>query len=339
MDVVLAIEPTGPHLGHYFAGLKNNESVEKVYVADASGEMQSNAAENLGNKLAGFDQDIDAALAEANAPLAVVSLEAHRSPATISKCLEAGCHVIAEKPSCSCVEDFEAMAALAHQRDRQLMLAFANRATPHIQEARRIVREHIGPVYGIECHTVADQTRVQKQKEPAHWLFQKEKSGGGHLIWLGIHAVDWMQFVCDAPIVQVGAICGNIGGTAVDVEDSAVLNLQFESGMLGTLTSAYYIDKGKHISMNIWGKNGWLRMMPNGEYKIVWQEYGSEEQVIDYRNAKVGGAYAPFIDSVIESIVAGTQPLLTTDESLRAIRVVFAAYESAQAGKRILVDG
>ena len=77
------------------------------------------------------------------------------------------------------------------------------------------------------------------------WYASKEKAGGGHLAWLGVHYIDLVQFITGQKIQQVCGFVANVGGQPFEVEDSAVLSLRFEGGALGTLTPAYYIECGQ----------------------------------------------------------------------------------------------
>jgi predicted dehydrogenase len=82
--------------------------------------------------------------------MAIVSLEARLAPPAVEAALNAGCHVMAEKPACVRIEDFAHLAALAQRKQRHLMLALANRLNPEVREARRLIQEgKIGRIYGL----------------------------------------------------------------------------------------------------------------------------------------------------------------------------------------------
>lgn len=78
-------------------------------------------------KLTGFEKDHARTLADHKPGMALVKLEAVQAPPVIRAALEANCHVLAEKPSCVRVEDFEPLVRLADMKHRHLMLALANR--------------------------------------------------------------------------------------------------------------------------------------------------------------------------------------------------------------------
>ena len=340
MRVGLIIEPTGAHLGQYFGSLRDIPEVKSVAVLDQTGGTKGQVEEALSGKLDRFDEDAESLLAEPP-ELVIVSLEAHHAPPVIESCLKAGCHVLAEKPACVNVEQFEQLARVAQDAGRQLLLAFANRSGSMFKEARRVVAEgRLGSLYGVQCHTIADQARVQNQRGGPNWFFQKDKGGGGHLIWLGVHAIDWIHYVCGTDIVEVSAFAGNVGGVPVDVEDSAALSFRCANGMHGSLASSYYLPSGKQISTSIWGERGWMWLRPDNESKLVWQECGggqgaAEPQTIDCETKE--NVYALFIRSAVRAVLGEEPFLLTTEESLQAIRVVFAAYESADARKHVAI--
>ena len=122
----------------------------------------------------------------------------------------------------------------------------------------------IGELYGVEMHFLADQTRLARDsyKEMVGWTLEKSRSGGGHLVWLGIHYLDAIQFITDASISQVSGMTHHVGeyGKRHDVEDSTVAAVRFTNGMLGTVTSGFYCDAGYNSHIKVWGSKGWLRL-------------------------------------------------------------------------------
>src|SRR5262249_13332816 len=157
--------------------------------------------------------------------------------------------------------DFAQLTRTAQQKHRHLMLALANRLHAPVREARRLLQEgKLGKVYGVEVHLVADQTRLKREAYHKSWFAQKARAGGGHLIWLGIHLLDLALHVTGLKVRQVAGFAGVVGGQPIDVEDSAAVALRFDNGSFGTLTSGYYLDKGYHSHLQIWGEHGWLRL-------------------------------------------------------------------------------
>ncbi|MBI2195034.1 MAG: Gfo/Idh/MocA family oxidoreductase [Planctomycetes bacterium] len=342
MNIGLVIEPTGAHLSSYLNALNGSPEATAVHVADVTGGTEGKVREVLGPKLAGFHRGVEEMLRAAQPTFCVVTLEAHHEPEVIRACLESGSHVLAEKPACARLEDFERVAALAKARGRQLLLAFANRLSPLAEDARRLVREgQLGRLYGVQVFSIADQTRVQGQGSHPNWFFRKDQAGGGHLAWLGIHWVDLLQYIACTPIVEVSAYAGVVGGTAVDVEDSATLIFRCGNGMCGSMVSGYYLNRSKQDFAAFWGERGWMWLRPAGENRLVWcssdpAEKPPASQSISYEGRKSDG-YATFVQAAIRAASGHGEFPLTTEESLRTLRVVFSAYESARTGLRVTI--
>src|SRR5260370_27743517 len=125
-------------------------------------------------------------------------------------------------------------------------------------EARRIFHAgKIGKLYGVDVHLIADQTRLTKPGYGKDWEAQKARSGGGHLIWLGIHWLDLAVFVTGLPVRQGTGFTANGGGQPFDVEDSAVGALQFENRSRGTPPSRSHPGKGYQSHLEGLGAPSW----------------------------------------------------------------------------------
>ena len=123
VKVGLITHAEGAHLSAYFPALAEAEEVESVALSDPSGDTVEAARKALGSKLASTYTDPSAMLAAEKPAMALVSMEAKLAPPAIDAALDAGCHVMAEKPSCVRAEDFEPLARKANQKNLHLMLA------------------------------------------------------------------------------------------------------------------------------------------------------------------------------------------------------------------------
>lgn len=326
----------GAHVDLYFTALAETPEVDSVVLADPSGKTVSEARKTLGGKLTATYDSFEAMFERERPLLVLVSLEARVAPPAIEAALNAGCHVLAEKPACVRIEDFARLAALAEKKQRLLMLALANRLNPEVQEARRLIQEgKIGRIYGLEMHLIADQTRLTRPAYHESWFARKERAGGGHLIWLGIHWLDLAMFLTGTRIAAVSGFQALVGGQPLDVEDSAALTFQFENGTLGTLTSGYYLDRGYHSHLKIWGSRGWLQIEKHGGTPLAWYSQDEPKPQVHRLEAIDGpSGYSPFVRACVRAAAGLEEPPLTTRESLRALETVFAGYRAAETGQR-----
>ncbi|HEU0121506.1 MAG TPA: Gfo/Idh/MocA family oxidoreductase [Bryobacteraceae bacterium] len=330
VDVALLTHADGPHLSAYIEGLAKTPEVGRVWVADAATETM--ARRGLGEKLAGVYPDAAALLRAQKPKLAIIPMEAKLAPPVVDAALEAGCHVMAEKPACVRAEDFAKLAAKANARKQMLLLAFANRLDPLMKEARRLVQGGaIGRMYGMEMHIIADQTRLTRTAYHNTWTAQRGRAGGGHLIWLGIHWLDLAAYITGSPVTEIAGFTGNVGKQPIDTEDSAAMALRFANGSFGTLTSGYYLDRSKQLYLKFWGEKGWVEMQPDRtDFTLLWQVNGHEVQ-----QSKPAGpnGYTAWVRHVTRAAAGLEAPVLTADESLQALRTVFAGYRAAETGR------
>lgn len=334
IKVAVITQAQGAHLADYFEALARIEEAEAVALADPSGKSADVARKALGKKLVEVFNDPSTLLKRFEPHLAVVSLEAVKAPAAIGAALDAGCHVFAEKPSCTRAEDFEKLVRQAQQKHRHLMLALANRSHAPVREARRLIQSgKLGKVYGVEIHLVTDQTRLKSAEYRKSWFCSKARAGGGQLTWVGIHWLDLALHVTGLRVKQVAGFAGVVGGQPIDVEDSAALSLRFDNGSFGTMTAGYYLDKGYQSHLQIWGEHGWLKLAAVEELPLEW--YSSKDaqdpKVERFEYPKGERGYLPFLRAAVRAAAGLEEPPVTGDEGLHVLRSIFAFYEAAKS--------
>ena len=337
IDIGLIIEPGASHVSGYLDVLVARKGVRSVAVAVADKAMLQNAKNQLGKR---FHSDgflsVKRMLAKVRPALTVVTMEGVNAPGVIRAALQAGSHVLAEKPSCTKLEQFEQLAKLAEDQKRHLMLAMATRSGAALKKARQLIAAgEIGKPYSVSMVWVADQTRLTTKAYQASWLSDPRRAGGGKLIYHGIHYLDVAQHLLDDPIREINGFTQNVGGQPIRVEDSAVVSFRFASGATGTHNTGYYLDRGKQSEIRIWGSDGWLRLAHLEGQPLEWYSTkpGAPSGIQRFKYSDTREMYHLFFQDAIDAIRKEKPPPITTDESLRALRVVFAAYEAAATGR------
>lgn len=338
IEVALLTQAGGAHLTAYLRALAASPAVAGVRVADPDGACFDEARAILGGKLTTVTRERSAALADPAPAMTLVSMEAVASPPAIRAALDRGSHVLAEKPACTAAADFSALHALAARRGRQLMLALANRLNPEVVEARRLVASGvIGRPVAVEMHLVQDRTRLERPAYQGSWFSDPLRAGGGHLAWLGIHWLDLAMHVVGAPVDEVAAFTANLGGQPVAIEDSAVLSLRFAGGALGTLAGGYWLDAGFQSHLRVWGDRGWLSIDDGAPATLRLRVDGGPPGGEIVRTPAPADAYSIFVHAVADAIARGAAPPIDSDDSLRVVRTVFAAYHAAKEGRSVRV--
>ena len=278
LRVAMITEPTAWHRQKLIDAL-STDAVGEVAVADATGATFDEVRDSAGHKLHATYTDLDQMYREFKPDAALITMEPWRMPAAIKQALEAGVHVYHEKPGFVDIEDYREIYRLARNRDLHLCIAYSSRMYPVVQEARRIVSEGLlGDLFSFQAHYIADQERIKQDPavrfEYDHaaggWFFSKEKAGGGHLTILGCHYLDLLRHISGSDFKSVVAMCKNVGGEPITVEDAAALTIEFDNGMIGNFNSGFYTSKAeyasqRHNGITIWGREGWLNFNPNGD--------------------------------------------------------------------------
>jgi len=340
IKVAILTHGGGAHVSAYLSALAAAESCSEVVLADPDGAWEKSARRVLDKKLMGIGRDYKKLLEQAQPDLALVTMEAKVAPPVIDAALEAGCHVFAEKPACVRVEDFEPLVRKADMKHRNLMLALANRTNPEIAEARRMIADGaLGKIYGLEVHLIADQTRLTRESYQQQWYAQKNRAGGGHLIWLGIHWLDLAMYITGSSVTEVAGFTTNVGGQPIDIEDSAAAALRFDNGTLGTVTSGYYLDRGYNSHIKIWGEGGWLHLESMKDKPLSWYSTGGEKagEIQMWDGSKEPRGYTPFVSEAIKACAELTDPPISNADSLRALKTVFSIYDAAKTRRSVSI--
>ncbi len=150
--------------------------------------------------------------------------------AVIRAALEAGKHVMSEKPLATTVAESEDIAALAQRAGRKLMVDFHNRVSPAIVAAREAVASgELGRPLHLSAR-LSNTTFVPR--EMLSWAAQSSA-----LWFLGSHTVDALRFITGDEIVAVQAVTrkGFLESLGVGTADVHLALLEFGSGAVGTL--------------------------------------------------------------------------------------------------------
>ncbi len=335
--VGIITEATGGHLKGYLRRLATHEGIEYVAIADETGKMFEQAQQTLGPRAATLQtySSYQEMLAKVRPHAVVVTVEAHRAPERIAAALESGAHTLTEKPPCVNLEDYERVARLADSRKLHLVMGFASRRHPAAVKARELVRNgYIGRPYGTTLNWIGDQTRLTRPAYHQSWLSFRSKAGGGKLIFHGIHYLDLIQYITGDNITQVAGFTRNVGGQPIEVEDAAVVTLGFSKGMVGTLNTGYYLDRGYDNKIVLWGSKGWLRIdLPgNPPLKYLSTHPDAPRGVTKVPTPSQTDDYVAITTNFLDVARGLAEPFMTTAEGLHVMKVVFAAYQAANTG-------
>lgn len=198
--------------------------------------------------------------------------------------LEAGKHVLCEKPLANSVADAERMteaAQAAADRGVLSMCGFSYRRTPALALARRFVDEgRLGTLRHVRAQYLQDW--LSDENAPMTWRLDKSKSGSGSLGDIGAHSIDAAQWITGQRISGVSALtetfvperplAGNLVGLGghgdagadtprgtVTVDDAALFTARFDGGPLGSFEATRYaLGRKNAMRLEVNGSRGSL---------------------------------------------------------------------------------
>lgn len=253
---------------HQAKKFKRIDGCELVAVCDLDAERASRfAAEHA---VAETYSDIDRMLAEASldAVTVVTPDKFHREAAL--KVIAAGKHILCEKPLATHQADALEMAAAAQQAGVINMINLSYRDSSALQRARDLINDGvIGRVMHVEASYLQSwlSSRVWGDwRTDPQWLWRLSSEHGskGVLGDVGIHILDFASF----PVGEMSAVncklkCfdkadnGRIGDYPLDVNDSALIRVEFAGGALGTVhTTRWATGHRNSLRLCIFGDRG-----------------------------------------------------------------------------------
>jgi len=341
-----------PHSLAHLRTLQAVSEVESIVLWDPDEDLLQSTVESQGQKIRETTTDLNAVLGQDQILFAVAALRNDRGPAIFTQVLEAGKHLITDKPIGKTAVESQQIADVAKRTGRQLSVFYQNRALTPVQDARRFVGQGLlGELVSVELRMITTQVQF---RNPQHWLFNQAQAGGGILSWLGCHYIDMIRYVTGDEIVAVSAEVATRSGEAIDVEDVATLALRFRSGAIGSLHAGYmmalsgsgYHNKAGYDTYG--GFNGQLGRItwssPGSPTKIVAESIhpawaSAPQRVFDMPSAEspaYGGVSGEnFMRGFIRAALGQGEAWTSGSDALQTACIVDAAYESSRTGRRI----
>lgn len=242
---------------------------------------------------------------------------------------QAGKHVFVDKPISTLVSDAHAMIDACHKYKVRLAIGAAARYLRGHRLCKKLVNEGaLGTLAMVEANYSNDRGFYYT---PDNWQWYKKGSPGGPLMQVAIHQIDCL-FDLFGPVKRVSAEFRKIK-TKSEIPDVAVLWLEFESGLLGTLGTSF-ISPGSGMTghaffLNIYGDEANIYHDRFNGTKIFRKGAPATER-LDYEEFKGFAYLAEELRDFAESIAMDRPPTVTGEAGLQVLGVVHAAMRSSE---------
>ena len=260
----------------------------------------------------------------------------YHADATISA-FEAKCHVLCEKPIATTLKEADAMIAAAKKARRKLMVGFTHRLFNGTKKVKELLAEKaLGKPFMIRVRFAHGGPFPGWAK--SDWFYSKDLAAGGAMLDMGIHAIDLCLWLFGS-VTTVTAKAATLI-KKIEVDDNAVMILEFKNGALGYIEVGWTSKPG-FSGLEVYGTEGSLVCDYNrglflfGGKASAGTDGTSEWRVIE--RAPTQGGWATEIGHWID-VLRGVEKLTMDGKAGRnAIEVALAAYKSSSTGKRVAI--
>jgi UDP-N-acetyl-2-amino-2-deoxyglucuronate dehydrogenase len=269
--------------------------------------------------------------ASVEADCAILNLPHYLYPEAVCDALERGLHVLKEKPFARTLADAERMAAAAEASGRTLMVAGQTKFLPAFQKARELIETGVlGDIFLARYAMIYNWVGARENKWS--WRGHRELSGGVAIIDSGYHPLDQMQWFRGRP-EAVYAVTGKmkaVPGADYDVDDKAVVTLEYPDGGIGVVTICFVTQPSEnHLLLH--GTEASLDVQ--GQRATLLPRQGEPEQFTFAEVDALAAEQREFLAAIREN----RPPLGAVPHALQVQQVIEAAYQSAATGQRIVL--
>ncbi len=287
---------------------------------------------------------IDEAIHQSGCEVVDICLPNYLHAQVTLKTAEAGKHIIIEKPLAVTLEEADSMIAACDKAGVKLMYAEELCFAPKYERMRQLIKEDaIGKVYMLK--------QSEKHSGPhSDWFCDVNLSGGGVLMDMGCHAVQWFRWMLNnaKPVSVYATMSTVLHGGRTKGEDNSVMIIEFENGVtavaedswakhggMDDCSEAYgtggviYADLFRGNAAVSYSKNGYGYAMEKADTTVGWS-FTVFEEVFNQ-------GYPHELKHFIDCVRHDKEPLVTGRDGRAVLEILYAAYASAGSGKKILL--
>lgn len=334
------------HLDAYQA----RDDAEIVAVCDVNLDRARSAAERYGAR--GAYGSVDELLADDGVQaVSICTWNNTHAPFAI-KAIEAGKHVLVEKPISRTYAEAQAVVAAAETSDRVVQVGFVRRHSPNCQVLKAFIDGgDLGEIY------YAKASNLRRMGNPGGWFADKEISGGGPLVDIGVHVVDLCWYLMGSPRATTVSAntytrLGNRSNitqppryTASDydpdensVEDMANALVRFENGASLMLDTSYSLHAVKNsLGVSVFGDKGGAELEP---LQIATEKYATMINVTPQLASptfQLAEGFAREIGNFVDACAGRAESVAPAWHGAEIMRILDAVYRSAAEGREVSV--
>ena len=268
------------------------------------------------------------------------------------KALNAGLHVLCEKPMAYSAKEAEAMKEAADRNGKLLMIGFVLRFSDGARIAMDFIdKGYLGDIY------YAKAQYVRRHGNPGGWFADKSRSGGGPIIDLGVHVIDLTRYLMGNPKpVSVYAVASDRLGDrkyiktgpgwvpedakeddVCTVEDFATALIRYDNGACTFLETSYDINGEDIAKRQLFGTKGGMDLSNGVKLYTTVNDYMAD---IDVKTANLKGGQDMFTAEMahfIDCVKNGAPCRAKAEDGIAVMKILDAIYETARTGHEVIL--
>ena len=208
--------------------------------------------------------------------------------------LQAGIHVICDKPLAATQAEAQAMADAAASSTARFFLTHNYSALPLIREARAMVAEGaIGTLRMVQANYLQGWLADEVQSKQAEWRNDPTRAGAGALGDIGTHAWQLAQFVTGQTPAEISAEVSSIVPNR-PIDDDARVSLRYASGAKGGLwASQVAVGHENGLTLDLYGSDGALHWAQENSERLIYIPKGQPPRILTRAQDRSGSFRTP----------------------------------------------
>lgn len=331
---------------------QKNPNVELYAFCDINEEQLKKMSEKYGVTRTYTSAEEMLKLSEIDA-VSVCTWNSAHAPCTIAA-LNAGKHVLCEKPMATSEKEAREMMEAAQRNGKLLMIGFVRRYGNDCAVLKDFIsKDYFGDLY------YAKATYLRRNGNPGGWFGDKSRSAGGPLIDLGVHVIDLTRYLMGnpKPVSVYGATFQkllnrpNIKSTKeynsvsaasndiCDVEDLASAMIRYDNGAVLQIEASFSLnikkDEGK---IQLFGTKGGAKLDPELEMYTEVNDYLADVSLAMPTALDFNGLFANEVNHYVDCIMNKTACKSPAEDGVALMRILDAVYESARTGHEVVLN-
>lgn len=286
--------------------------------------------------------DLDQAIQQSGCDVVDICLPNFLHHEATLKAATAGKHIIIEKPLAVTLEEADEMIEACEHANVKLMYAEELCFAPKYERVRQLVKQGaIGEMYMLK--------QSEKHSGPhSDWFYDVNLSGGGVLMDMGCHAIEWFRWMLDnAKVKSVYATMSTVlHKERTRGEDNAVTILEFENGVTCVAENSWAKHGGMDDKSEVYGTGGVVYAdLFMGNAAVSYSQKGYD-YAMEKAGTTVGWSFTVFeeafnqgypqeLQHFIDCVQHDRKPWVTGIDGRAVLEIIYAAYASAAEGRKI----